>query len=231
MKYQRSGSVITLWVLAACWCALSLGYGVASLFEARGVDSTEAGHFYASILVGVLPLGGVLLHERGEARRAMIMQARRLPPPPRPVAPPPNRPAAVRGPQLPHRLKASWFRLDKAYGVVSELQRRGWIDATSTRGLSESMARLHRLGVADGMTDQLGGRRSGTVERQINRLADLLVALADEAVEHQATVGADFTPATLAEAAQRLAADRVAYCELLELGGIAFGDEMPFRHR
>lgn len=54
------------------------------------------------------------------------------------------------------------------------------------------------------MTDHLGGRKSSAVEQQINRLADLLVALADEAVDHQATVGADnFTPATLAAAVER----------------------------
>ncbi|MEU4599427.1 hypothetical protein [Nocardia sp. NPDC023988] len=85
------------------------------------------------------------------------------------------------------------------------------------------MKPLHRLAIADGMTDQLGGRRSGTVTQQITLLGDLLVALADEAVEHQATIGTDFTPATLAAAAQRLAADRAAYQELMELGG-AWGE-------
>lgn len=219
MKYQRSGSVILLWVLAIGWCVLSLAVGVSALFEADSLDSDPAGQFYASIVIGLLPLGAVLWHERSLARRPMarpfVHPIVRHPPPPRQ-----NPPPAVHVPQLPHRLQSSWNRLSQAWNVVFELQRQGWIDATSTRGLPESMSRLHRLGVADGLTDQLGGRQSSTVERQITRLGDLLVALADEAVEHQATVGTDFTPATLAAAAERLAADRAAYRELMELGGV-----------
>jgi hypothetical protein len=122
---------------------------------------------------------------------------------------------------LPSRLQAHWSRLTQAWNVITELQRQGWVDADSTRGVPQSMARLHQLGVADGMTDHLGGRQSSAVEQQLNRLADLLVALADEAVDHQAAISAtDFAPATLAAAAQRLAADSAAYRELMELGGV-----------
>ncbi len=210
MKYQRSGSVIVLWILAACWGALCLVGGISALVGNGGPNPATT--VIAAVIFGAAPLGAVWLHERGEARRAALRYrtqrtVHHAPPPP---------PA----PQLPMRLQRPWNRLFQAWNVVGELQRQGWIDPGSTRGLPESMARLHRLAVADGLTDHLGGRRSSTVEQQISRLGDLLVALADEAVEHQATVGTDFAPATLAAAAQRLAADSAAYRELMELGGV-----------
>ncbi|MEV0436140.1 hypothetical protein [Nocardia sp. NPDC050413] len=212
MKYQRSPSVITLWVLAGVWSATCLLAGVSSLF---GSEPDAGSTFVGSILCGGLPLAAVWWHDYAQAHRPVPM--------PRPMmypqAPPPPPPR----PQLPERLLLPWNRLAKAWDVVAELQRQGWIDGSSTRGVPESMKRLHRLAIADGMTDQLGGRRSGTVTQQITLLGDLLVALADEAVEHQATIGTDFTPATLAAAAQRLAADRAAYQELMELGG-AWGE-------
>ncbi|MFF2085748.1 hypothetical protein ACFVVM_18380 [Nocardia sp. NPDC058176] len=171
-------------------------------------------------VLGLAPAGYVLVHERAVARgkRTAVydaVAARPIAPPmyPPPLLPPPP-------PPLPARLQLPWNRLAQAWDVISELQRRGWVDPDSTSGLPRSMAHLHQLAVADGMTDHLGGRQSGAVEKQINRLADLLVALADEAVEHQAAISAgDYTPATLAAAAERLAADRAAYRELMELSG------------
>ncbi|MFC4375245.1 hypothetical protein ACFO5K_14190 [Nocardia halotolerans] len=214
MKYQRSASVVVLWVLAVIWGTVSLLTGVSSLF---GADGSDGELFFFSIIVGVLPLGAVMWHEQGLVRRQRLAAARPAAHRRVPMPPPPPRPPV---PQLPSRLQQPWNRLSQAWSVVAELQRQGWIDPASTSGLPQSMQRLHRLAVADGMTDQLGGRRSSAVEQQLERLGDLLVALADEAVEHQATIGADFTPATLAAAAQRLAADRAAYRELMELGGV-----------
>ncbi|MFD3702570.1 hypothetical protein ACFWUP_05435 [Nocardia sp. NPDC058658] len=176
------------------------------------------------VVVGLAPAAGVLIHERSLARKSRLGPPGRFPPSPLPPPRLVNRsppPAIVYAPQLPSRLQPHWNRLSQAWGVITELQRQGWVDADSTRGVPQSMARLHQLGVADGMTDNLGGRRSSAVEQQLNRLADLLVALADEAVDHQAMISAtDFTPATLTAAAQRLAADSAAYRELMELGGV-----------
>jgi hypothetical protein len=52
----------------------------------------------------------------------------------------------------------------------------------------------------------LGGAPSPTLQRQVEELTALLVALGDEAVEHQASLASDDpVPATLAEARERLA--------------------------
>lgn len=217
MNYRRSGAVVCLWILAAVWFLVVVGAGFS-----MALQSSVSGREYVvlavySLLFGLLPAAGVLWHDKALEQR----HKRRM------DTPDPLRPNGVRSlppappsRQLPGRLHPQWNRLMQAWNVVADLQRQGWVDSDSTRGLPESIARLHRLGVADGMTDQLGGRRSDTVERQIGRLADLLVALADEAVDHQAAIGAgDFVPATLAAAAQRLAIDSAAYRELMELGG------------
>lgn len=216
-EYRRSGAVIALWVLSGGW-SVGATYGALAMTDdlSLGLGAGVAAAVL-TIFVGFLPGTGVLWYDKTLERRYKRAD-------PQPI---PARPAVVGAvplpapmPQLPGRLYAPWYRLTQAWNVVGELQRRGWIDLESTRGLPESIARLHRLGVADGMTDQLGGRRSDSVARQIDRLADLMVALADEAVEHQAALGAgDFTPATLVEAAQRLAADSAAYRELMELSG------------
>lgn len=138
-----------------------------------------------------------------------------------PLAPPnPGSPLHAQLEQPAPRFRAPWSRLIQARDVVGRLLAQGWIYPHGTRGLPQSIQRLQGLAVAAGMTDHLGGRRSDTVERQIVQLCDLLIALADEAVELQAAAGStDFTPATLAAAAERLAADRAAYAELMTLGG------------
>ncbi len=219
MRYRRSGSVVFLWVLAAVWFVLCVAASISIAIDPSMGESDRATTALGALVVGVLPGGGVLWHDKALERRFALMTARAAAPP-MPVRPRVPPPAPVSAPRLPPRLQPAWNRLAQAWTVVTELQRQGWVDADSTRGLPQSMARLHQLGVADGMTDHLGGRQSNSVEQQIGRLADLLVALADEAVEHQATIGAgDFTPATLAAAAQRLAADSAAYRELMELSG------------
>ncbi|MGX1878147.1 hypothetical protein ACWIHP_26190 [Nocardia fluminea] len=208
--------MVVLWIMALGWCAFCLVAGLLAAANSTAVDRAQL-LYLSGIAIGALPVVAMLWHARAGARRAI----RRVSVRPVVAHPAPHyQRHEISPPRLPGRLQMPWNRLAQAWNVVSELQRQGWIDAGSTRGLPESMARLHRLGVADGMTDQLGGRRSSTVEQQIIRLGELLVALADEAVEHQATVGSDFSPATLTAAAQRLAADSAAYRELMELGGV-----------
>lgn len=234
---KPSGAVIVLRTLAVGWFFLVVTAAVANAFDPSssihegGLAESLAALMLVVVIVGLAPAVGVLVHERGLARTNQLRPPHRLPP--RPVPPhqvircsPPS--AIVHSPQLPTRLQAHWIRLDQAWNVVTELQRQGWVDADSTRGVPQSMSRLYQLGVADGMTDNLGGRRSSAVEQQLNRLADLLVALADEAVDHQAAISAtDFAPATLTAAAQRLAADSAAYRELMELGGVWASPDRP----
>ncbi|MFC4125366.1 hypothetical protein [Nocardia rhizosphaerae] len=213
MKYQRPDSVLWAWAFAGFWFALCIA---AAILGGAVVDSKTV--VLIAVFVGAAPFVAVFNYDQALEQRHDRLHGGRIPMPPMPVRPP--TPVGPPPPQLPPRLQGQWNRLTQAWNVVTELQHKGWVDADSTRGLPDSMNRLYQLGVADGMTDQLGGRRSGSVEQQIGRLADLLVALADEAVEHQATLGAgDFTPATIAAAAQRLSADRAAYRELMELSG------------
>lgn len=224
MKPRGTEPVHLLRALAGGWFVMVLVICVAAAsersFHDGGVLVSAAKLVLGLAVLGLLPAGYVLAHERALARgnRKAVYDAVPMLPiaAPAPMYPPPLPPP----PPLPGRLQMPWNRLVQAWEVITELQRQGWVDPDSVRGLPQSMARLHQLGVADGMTDHLGGRQSGAVERQINRLADLLVALADEAVEHQAAISAgDYTPATLAAAAERLAADRAAYRELMELSG------------
>ncbi|WP_156910528.1 hypothetical protein [Nocardia mangyaensis] len=226
MKPRGTDPVHFLRAVAGGWFLVMLALCVAAAsepsFHDGGVIVGAAKLVLGLVVLGLLPAGYVLAHERAVARgkRTAVYDSVPVPPiaPPALRYPPPLPPPPP--PPLPGRLQMPWNRLVQAWNVITELQRQGWVDPNSVRGLPSSMARLHQLAVADGMTDHLGGRQSGAVEQQINRLADLLVALADEAVEHQAAISAgDYTPATLAAAAERLAADRAAYRELMELSG------------
>lgn len=117
--------------------------------------------------------------------------------------------------RLPDHLRDDWRRLEHAHDLVEGFAAQGWIEPVAVTEVADLVARLERLLAADRATDELGGRRSDSLEQQVRDLTDLLVALADEAVEHQATLTSDDpVPATLAEARERLTATREAYREL-----------------
>lgn len=115
----------------------------------------------------------------------------------------------------PAPIRDEWRRLEHARDLAVGFADDGWIERAALLHVDDHMARLRRLLDADVRTNRLGGASSTTVQRQVEELRALLVALADEAVEHQASlVGDDPAPATLADARDRLAASTQAYREL-----------------
>lgn len=117
--------------------------------------------------------------------------------------------------ELPADVVADWKRLRRAQVLVEDLARQGYVDVQS---LGEQMAlvgELRTLLVADRRASELGAAPSTQLRRQVADVADLLVALAAEAVEHRTVqVGASSTPATLRDARERLASLRLARAEV-----------------
>lgn len=116
---------------------------------------------------------------------------------------------------LPPAIRHDWRRLEQARALVGELADDGWVSPEAIAELDDTMARLRRALEVERRTTELGGRSSVRLTQQVADLADLLVALADEAVEHQADVLAgSAAPATLAQARERMAALRAARREV-----------------
>lgn len=112
---------------------------------------------------------------------------------------------------LPRAVRGDWVRLQEARGLVADLTDDGWIDLDTRATVDDEIDRLARLLEADGRATRMGGRANHGLHAQVGELADLLVALADEAVEHQAAAGRDgHVPATLTEAHDRLVSLRHA---------------------
>ncbi len=196
---------------ALLWAGVWTAGGVAS-----AIDPTDATGPVPAILFGlafgvlpVLPLVTRWIREEREvraARRADQGQRRALAD---------HRRAQARLDRLPERQREDWQRLDRAHELVGRFAEDGWIASASLSEVGALVEQLEALAAADLETDQLGGRPSSRLDVQVREVADLLVALADEAVEHQAALASDDpVPATLAEARDRLAASRVAYDEL-----------------
>lgn len=128
-----------------------------------------------------------------------------------------ERAARERIARLPERMQADWTRLERARVLVDAFAEQGWVEPASLMEVEGQVERLEHLLAADRRTDALGGTPSSDLDDRVRELADLLVALADEAVEHQAALVSDIpVPATLAEARARLAHAREAYVELSE---------------
>lgn len=117
--------------------------------------------------------------------------------------------------RLPERLRDDWRRLEAAHDMVLRFADEGWVEPAAVAEVGTLLERLERLVAADRETDELGGTASTALDDQVRQLTELLVALADEAIDHQATLASDEpVPATLAEARERLALTRQAYEEL-----------------
>lgn len=122
---------------------------------------------------------------------------------------------AVRPARLHPSIRDEWRRLEQARDLMVGFAEDGWVERAALLHVDEHMARLERLLVADAQVEQLGGTQSLTLRRQVEELRALLVALADEAVEHQASLASDDpVPASLTEARERLATTTEAYREL-----------------
>ncbi|MEE8601232.1 hypothetical protein [Euzebya tangerina] len=124
--------------------------------------------------------------------------------------------------ELAEDVRDEWSRLLQARTLVHDLTADGWIHEAATAELDMSITRLHRLLATDRRTEQLGGTPSAPLRAQVSELADLLVALADEAVHLQADGDASqaHVQATLADARDHLVALRQARAELTDPGVI-----------
>jgi len=116
---------------------------------------------------------------------------------------------------LAEPIRDEWRRLLDARDLVHGFADDGWVEPTALRDVDAHVERLRRLLEADERTNRLGGAESDTLRRQVEELRALLVALADEAVEHQASLeNDDPTAATLADARDRMRTTTEAYREL-----------------
>lgn len=128
--------------------------------------------------------------------------------------------AAARAEALPPEVRDDWRRMEQARALVGDLAADGWVSTDAVAELDGHVAHLQKLLRADHRTRELGGRPSNHLARQVADLADLLVALADEAVDAQADAAAGArAPATVAQARDRMAALRAARYEVDEADG------------
>lgn len=120
---------------------------------------------------------------------------------------------------LPKAIRRDWTRLLQARRLVQDLAHDGWVAGASLLEIDGEVTRLHRLLVADRRTTALGGEPSAALHRQVADLADLLVALADEAVHLQVESQGERSPAaaTVADAREHLMALRQARQEVAQL--------------
>ncbi len=119
---------------------------------------------------------------------------------------------------LPPDIRPDWQRLIEARELVTDLAVEGLVSTDALVETEELVLDLERVLALDERTDALGGRPSGALREQVRGLADLLVALADEAVDHRAAMTAEApAPATLDEARERLATERTAMTEVRSL--------------
>jgi hypothetical protein len=117
--------------------------------------------------------------------------------------------------RLPVTIRGEWRRLEHARDLVHGFAEDGWVEPAALLHVNDHVARLEQLLQADERSNRLGGTPSSTLLKQVEELTALLVALADEAVEHQASLASDDpVPATLADARERLETTTKAYRDL-----------------
>jgi hypothetical protein len=202
------------WTVTTLWAALVTYALVAVLLD--GTNSIPAGLVgFGVFLLPCLPFWWWQARRIRRRRRAARDVA--APPPrarvERPAAEVPSGDHELE--RLPPEMRDQWRLLEQARDLVVGFAEQGWVEREALVHVDEHTARLRRLLEADARTDLLGGTSSATLRRQVEELGALLVALADEAVEHQASLASDDpVPVTLAEARDRLATTTTAYQEL-----------------
>ncbi|MGI9018636.1 MAG: hypothetical protein ACR2HR_16285 [Euzebya sp.] len=118
--------------------------------------------------------------------------------------------------ELPRDVRHDFSRLLQARRLNQDLAHDGWVSSAAVMQADSQIARLHGLLVTDRRAVKLGGEPSGALRQQVSELADLLVALADEALHHQIEVvtTADAVAVTLDDARENLIALRQARREV-----------------
>jgi hypothetical protein len=225
------------WWISVPWAVLWLGAGIATALD-PSYDMSLIEGLVVGTIVGCLPWWPFWIAQVARRRRAKRAAAeaaaptavrkdsprvqRPAPPRPAPPLPPPPLPPPRHDPQqlaqLPASIRDEWQRLEHARDLVHGFAEDGWVERAALLDVDDHVARLRRLLEADERTNRLGGAASSTLLRQVETLTALLVALADEAVEHQASLADDDpVPVSLAEARERLSASTQAYRELRPL--------------
>ena len=116
---------------------------------------------------------------------------------------------------MPADVAEEWVRLRKAQALVADLATEGLVDEAAVTETDQMVEQLRVLLVADRRASELGATPSAGLRDQLGEVADLLVALAVEAVEHRSTeVGAAGGAATLVDGIDRLASLRAARAEV-----------------
>ncbi len=165
---------------------------------AVAIDVQALQYFFMAVLAPVLVGTGYVTVQRNR-NRAAVEAAQR------------DKAAAQRAKQLPKEVRSDFARLHQARGLCGELAIDGLIADGTLVEVDRLVEDLERTLGAAAKVQKLGGGQGHDLPRQVADLADLLVALADEAVEaSSARLASDPAPATLDEARERLVSLRLA---------------------
>lgn len=195
----------TLALIAGLWWLAVAGLSAVILVLVLDDGVGAALAIGALATLGLVPAGWGLRQRRARARMEAETRATRAA----------TRRAEERAAAMPAAVRDDWRRLERARSLVGDLAADGWVSPEAVAELDGHVAHLRKLLAADHRTRELGGRPSHRAAEQVAELADLLVALADEAVEHQVELadGAR-APATVAQARERMAVLRAARREV-----------------
>lgn len=190
------------WWGSLSWASVFGGTALATELAVDGGAGTAAAVFLGMVALPAVPLAAwarrtrrrdeVQLHQGRAARTAREELA-----------------------ALPADVAGDWKRLRRAQALVDDLATDGLVEPAALQELATTADQLQVLLAADRRAAELGGTPSAALRTQVGELADLLVALAVEAVEHRTEeVGQATAPATLRDATDRLSSLRAARREV-----------------
>jgi hypothetical protein len=122
-------------------------------------------------------------------------------------------------PEIPDEMRPSYHRLLGAYEQARTLVADGLIETNVFRGVGERIEEVVGLLSADVSNQELGGRPSARLREEVDELTELLVGLADAALDRRtAALDSDNqAAAALREALGRMRAEEQGFRELGEL--------------
>lgn len=199
--FRRRMREVALWGSGA-WFATFGGMGVVSELAIDGGWGTLLAVLFGGIALPAVPTGVWAWRTRSRDRAAAREAAA-------------TRRAKRERDELPVDVVADWKRLRRAQVLVEDLAEQGYVDVEALGEQMAMVGELRDLLVADKRASDLGAEPSVALRRQVADVADLLVALAAEAVDHRTDqVGRSGAPATLRDARDRLTTLRVARAEV-----------------
>jgi hypothetical protein len=197
------------WIVTALWAGTWTSMG---LMTALAYSGSAGAVFLVLGCLPCLPFWVTEVRRFRAGRQAAALDVRHGPAPQGSAA---EQAETERLERLPESIRDQWRQLEHARDLVIGFAEDGWVERAALLHVDDHMAHLERLLEADASVERLGGGPSTTLRGQVEELRALLVALADEAVEHQASLASDDpVPVTLAEARERLRTTTAAYREL-----------------